>query len=80
MQNEETAMIPFFAHESAVNRLERMNKRLWIVVLVLILFLAVSNGAWIAYESQFTDEVITVEQESETGYNNYIGNDGDITN
>lgn len=33
MQNEETAMIPFFAHESAVNRLERMNKRLLILLL-----------------------------------------------
>ena len=32
MQHEETAMIPFFAHESAVNRLERMNKRLLILI------------------------------------------------
>lgn len=46
-------------------RMERTIKRLWIVVMVLIVLLAASNGAWIWYESQFVDESVT--QEVDTG-------------
>ena len=45
---------------SAVARLERVIKRLWVLVLVLIVLLAASNAAWILWESQF-EEVKTVE-------------------
>lgn len=37
MKDNEVVMIPFVAHESAMNRMERANKRLWIVIIVLIL-------------------------------------------
>ena len=70
--------VPYIAHESAVARLERVIKRLWVLALVLIVLLAASNAAWILWESQF-DEV-RIEQENESGYNNFIGNDGDIYN
>ena len=63
---------------SAVARLERVIKRLWVLVLVLIVLLAASNAAWIWWESQF--EEVRIEQENESGYNNFIGNDGDIYN
>lgn len=72
--------VPYIVHESAMAWQERTIKRLWILLILVISLLVATNGAWIVYESQFTDEVITVDQESETGYNNYIGNDGDITN
>lgn len=65
MQNEETAMIPFFAHESAVNRLERMNKRLIILLLVIFIAFVGTNAYWIWYESQFEDAVVT--QDVDTG-------------
>ena len=70
--------VPYIAHESAVARLERVIKRLWVLALVLIVLLAASNAAWIWWESQF-DEV-RIEQDNESGYNNFIGNDGDIYN
>ena len=70
--------VPYIAHESAVARLERVIKRLWVLALVLIVLLAASNAAWIWYESQF--EEVRIEQENESGYNNFIGNDGDIYN
>ena len=70
--------VPYIAHESAVARLERVIKRLWVLALVLIVLLAASNAAWIWYESQF--EEIRIEQDNESGYNNFIGNDGDIYN
>ena len=70
--------VPYIAHESAVARLERVIKRLWVLALVLIVLLAASNAAWIWWESQF--EEVRIEQDSESGYNNFIGNDGDIYN
>ena len=70
--------VPYIAHESAVARLERVIKRLWVLVLVLIVLLAASNAAWLYYESSF--EEIRIEQDNESGYNNFIGNDGDIYN
>lgn len=72
--------IPYFAHEGIVARMERANRRLWILCIVLILLLTGTNGAWIYYESQFADETLTVTQDSPDGINNFIGNDGDITN
>ena len=44
----------------SVARLERIIKRLWVLVLALIILLCASNTAWIWWESQF-EEVKTVE-------------------
>lgn len=59
---------------------ERTIKRLWICVLVLIIALIGTNGAWLYYESQFETITTEVTQGNADGYNNYIGNDGDIVN
>lgn len=65
--------VPFIVHESAMARMERVNKRLWVIVILLVLLFTVSNGLWIWYESQFEDTVTTTyEQETEDGGNNYI--------
>ena len=60
--------VPYIAHESAVARLERVIKRLWVLALVLIVLLAASNAAWIWWESQF-EEVKTVETNEANAYN-----------
>ena len=65
MDNEKT--IPYFAHEGIVARMERANRRLWILCIVLIILLAVTNAAWIYYESQFADETMTVTQDVDSG-------------
>ena len=70
--------VPYIVHEGAVARLERVIKRMWVLVLSLIILLCVSNAAWIWYESQLKE--IRIEQDNESGYNNFIGNDGDIYN
>lgn len=59
---------------------ERTIKRLWVLIILLVLLLFGTNAAWIYYESQWTVEEKTITQETESGYNNYIGNDGVITN
>lgn len=80
VESGEYVNVPYIAHESELARMERINKRQWILCIILFLGLVLSNAGWIYYESQWEDVVTTVEQESETGYNNYIGNDGDINN
>ena len=66
-EKEQVAMIPYFAHEGEMSRMERANKRLWIIIIVLIIALVGTNAGWIIYENQFADEVTTIEQEVDTG-------------
>lgn len=70
--------VPYIVHEGITTRLERTIEKLWILCIILIVLLVSTNIAWIYYENQFEDTVIT--QDSNTGTNNYIGNDGDIIN
>lgn len=70
--------VPFAVHESAMARMERTVRRLWILLIVLVVLLVGSNALWIWYEAQFEDVEIT--QENDRGINNFIGNDGDINN
>ena len=51
---------------------ERTIKRLWIVIILLIVLLVGTNVAWIYYENQFVEEVTeTVETTTEGGGNAY---------
>lgn len=45
--------IPYIVHEGAMSRMERVNKRLIAIIVLLIVLLVSSNIAWIVYESQF---------------------------
>ena len=53
-------------------------RQFWIII-ILIVGLIVSNGIWIWYINQFdfNSETTTLDG---NGVNNYIGNNGDITN
>lgn len=63
MENN-TAMIPYFAHEGEMARFERTNKRLWVIVIILIIALVGSNAGWLIYESQFETATISEEYEA----------------
>lgn len=52
--------------ELYASSMERTIKRLWITILLLIVFLVGTNVAWIIYEAQFED-VTEVKQEVDTG-------------
>lgn len=72
--------VPYLVHESAMARMERTIRRLWILLIMLVVLLVGSNALWIWYEAQFETVTTSVEMQNERGYNNYIGNDGDIYN
>ena len=50
--------------ESSHARAERTNKRLWVIVLVLIIALVGTNAGWLYYENQFEEVVVTQEIEA----------------
>ena len=80
---ENSLTIPFAAHESAMGRAERHIKALiWVIVLLIVLLVG-TNAGWLIYNSQFEvveETTTTITQDNADGYNNYIGNDGDIVN
>lgn len=81
-QFEDKNYVPYIVFESAQTRMERANKRWCIIAIILIILIFATNGAWLYYEKQFdtVTETTTVTQENEAGVNNFIGNDGEITN
>ena len=74
------ATIPYVVYEANEVRHERREKRYVWLIAILIFLLVGTNIGWLIYESQFetVEESTTITQENEDGYNNYIGNDGDI--
>lgn len=60
--------IPYIAHEADMTRMERMNRRLWILNIILILILLATNAGWLIYENSFEEVTSTsVEQDVDTG-------------
>ena len=80
--NNDMAVMPIAQHEKDQNRLMGIIKSLIAVIVILIVLLVGSNVGWLIYNSQFevVEESTTITQENAEGYNNYIGNDGDIVN
>ena len=78
--NENVTTIPYVVHEGDMSRMERINKRLWILCIVIFLALVITNAGWIYYESQFEEVVTTTTQEVEQdadgiGSNTFVGGD-----
>lgn len=69
--------IPFIVYEKEMTRYERVIKKLWVIIILLIVFLVGSNIVWVVYDKQFEDVTITqeVEQDAESGENHFIGGD-----
>ena len=64
MENIENQSVSYLAFESTSARLERINKKLWIAILVLIVALIGTNAGWIYYESSMEEVVVTQEVEA----------------
>jgi preprotein translocase subunit SecY len=76
--------IPFVVYEKEMTRYERVIKKLWVIIILLIVFLVGSNIVWIVYDKQFetveSSEEYTIEQDAESGNNNSIINGREIEN
>lgn len=71
--------IPYFVHEGEMVRMERIVKRLWITVILLIILLVGTNGMWIVYENQFEYyEETTVSQNAESEGDIILNGTGEV--
>ena len=74
-------VIPYLAYDEALAKFERVNKRSWIVTIILIVLLFLTNGAWLYYESQWetvSTTSITQESNAEGGGTAVVNNGGDV--
>ena len=47
-KNEKAVQIPYYVHEMEMTRLDRINKRLWIILIVIFLAFVGTNAGWIS--------------------------------
>lgn len=76
MDEEKQQAVPFIVHEGAMARMERVNKRQFIIILVLIAVIVASFVGFFVYESLYEDVTISqdVSQSAEgDGNNSYNG-------
>lgn len=81
--NNDMAVMPIAQHEKDQNCFTGIIKRLIAVIVLLVVLLVGTNAGWLWYENQFEvveETTTTITQDNAEGYNNYIGNDGDIVN
>lgn len=65
--------VPFAVHESAMARMERTVRRLWILLIMLVVLLVGSNALWIWYESQWqVEETTEIRQDTSGNGSNYV--------
>ena len=74
---EEKNAIPYIVWEGERVRDERRHRRDFIVKIILIILLFVSNAIWIYAWNQYDYAEVVVDG-GEKGIANYIGHDGDI--
>ena len=71
--------VPYVVYEDSMARMERTIEKLWILCITLLVLFIGSNLAWIYYESQFEDVVVTNEVDTGIGDATVTGV-GDIIN
>ena len=70
------ATVPYIVYETEQARAERLIKRLWIALIVVITMLFASNAGWLIYESQFA--TVSYVQDGEGMNSVNIGEQGDL--
>lgn len=53
-------------------------KKLWVIIILLIILLFATNLAWVVYESQFTDESWSYEATTDGGGNAIANGEGEV--
>ena len=74
---DDKVVVPLYVHEGVVARQERTIRRLWILCIIIFVAFVLSNLAWIYYESQFTEEIVTQDVDTGNGAA-YVAGIGDI--
>lgn len=78
INSENAHVVSYTAFESACSRLERSNRRVFVLCLILIAALIATNVGWVLYESQYQAVEVTQEVGQEAdgdGSNQFVGGD-----
>lgn len=78
MKTEDVKDVSYIVFESTIARFDRVIKRLWVIILILVFLLLGTNLAWLYYESQFeeVEQVTTTQDVKQKGdKNTFIGGD-----
>lgn len=75
---ENSLTIPFAVHESAMGRAERVIKRQWIAIILLICMLFGAFGLFVWYESLY--ETISYDYAQDGQGTNIIGDSNEVNN
>lgn len=67
VDSTEEKFVSQYYHEAETSRLERIIKRMWVLIIIMLLALIATNGAWLYYENQFVDEETTITQDVDSG-------------
>lgn len=78
MDDEKVLMVPYIVYEATMSRLERTIKRLFILIVMLIICLVGTNVAWTIYTSQY--DFVGYEQDGDGINNVNFGGQGDLDN
>lgn len=76
---DRTEMISTAQHEKEMTRMETANRRWFVAFMVVLVMLFATNAAWVIYESQFQDVVITQDGYSEGNGSNVFNGTGEVT-
>ena len=76
--NNSPASVPYVVHESATARAERVIRRQWIAIILLICMLFSSFGLLVRYESRF--EKISYDYTQDGQSTNIIGDSNEVDN
>lgn len=66
-------------HEREMTRMEAANRRWFIAFLIVLAMLFATNIAWVAYESQFQDVVVTQDGYVDGDGANYFNGTGEMS-
>ena len=66
--NECNKVVSYYTHESDMARLERTIHRLWLLVVILIVVVVLTNLGWIMYEAQYEGKTTTTTTEDISQY------------
>ena len=75
-QDNQVQMIPYFAHEGIMSRMERTIRRLWIALIVAICLMFTTNAIWLWTFTQYDFE--TYEYSQDGRGINIISNDNGV--
>ena len=72
-------VVDYLVYEQSQVRSDRVNRRSFIIIIVLIVALVGTNAGWIYYENQFTDvSTTTIEAQQDGSGINFV-NGGDFS-